>query len=61
MHFEFNEDMLCYIATEMYNSNFGTFLGNNIKDKQELEVKSKTQSMWTYIFLERERFLNHDY
>ena len=42
MHFEFNEEMLYLIATEMYNSNFGTFIGNNIKEKQELEVKNKT-------------------
>ena len=61
MHFEFNEEMLYFIATEMYNANFGTFIGNNIKEKLELEVKSRTQSMWTYIFLERKSFTNKDY
>ena len=50
--------MLCYIASEINSQKYGTFLGNCPKDRLALKVVEETESMWTYIFMERVRFLN---
>jgi hypothetical protein len=50
--------MLCYIASEINSQKYGTFLGNCPKDRLALKVVEETESIWTYIFMERVRFLN---
>lgn len=52
--FEFNERMLVFLADMVHSSLFGTFLGNNAKEREVvLDVKNKTVSVWTYILAKR--------
>ena len=56
--FEFKGSMLLYIAKEIQNCKYGTFLGNCAKDREELEVRTRTASMWSYILSEHQKFRN---
>jgi len=47
--FEFNEQLLVFIADMQHSGLFGTFLGNNAKEREELDVKNKTTSIWTFV------------
>ncbi|CAD5207811.1 unnamed protein product [Bursaphelenchus okinawaensis] len=47
--FEFNEQFLILIAEHAFASEFGSFLGNNEKEKFEHNVKSRTASLWSYV------------
>ena len=53
--------MLVYIALEMDNRRYGTFLGLHEQMRVDLKLKDETESMWTYIMNNRERFLNPNY
>jgi len=61
--FEFNSCFLLFIIEEMYKCRYGTFIGNNESDKEEIELKKETISLWTYCNLPdvRETFLNPYY
>ena len=48
-YFEFNEEMLLFIVNELNTNKYGTFLGNNVRERILLKVKTETQSMWTYV------------
>ena len=56
IHFEYNETLLLFIAEEIYNHKYGTFLVNCERDKVSLQLDQKTESMWTYVLLHRDRF-----
>ena len=45
----------------MNNQKYGTFLGNSPKDRASLNLIEETESIWTYIFMERLRFVNLDF
>ncbi|XP_054167367.1 myotubularin-related protein 9-like [Oppia nitens] len=47
--FEFNEKFLIYIFEQTYGSQFGTFLGNCVKDRKEMNFSKKTVSLWSYV------------
>lgn len=47
--FEFNVNMLTFIANEVYTCKFGTFLCNSQRERVKYNLKDKTVSMWTYI------------
>ncbi|KAG1666790.1 Myotubularin-related protein 9 [Nymphon striatum] len=47
--FEFNDQFLIDLFDHAYSSQFGTFVGNNEKDKENLDVKQKTVSLWSYM------------
>jgi len=36
-------------------------MGNNVREREDLKVKSETMSMWTYILNNRPRFTNKYY
>ena len=59
--FEFNLNLLTYIADEVFTGKFGTFLFNNEKDRENNEAKSSTISIWSMILENRERYLNPIY
>jgi hypothetical protein len=61
MHFEFNEKLLLFIATEINNQKFGTFMGDCQKDRKDLKLEEYTESMWTYILMNKEQYLNMHY
>lgn len=57
--FEFNEDFITFVVRHLYSCKFGTFIGNNEKERfYTLLSKTKTISLWTQVFVERKRFLN---
>ncbi|CAD6185600.1 unnamed protein product [Caenorhabditis auriculariae] len=47
--FEFTESFLIFLFEHAYASEFGSFLGNNEKEKFKNEVKKRTVSLWSYI------------
>lgn len=47
--FEFNEEFLVMLFEHTYSSQFGTFLCNNEKERQECKLSSRTVSLWTYL------------
>lgn len=47
--FEFNEDFLIFLVKHSYASQFGTFLSDSIKERNDLEIPIKTVSLWSYI------------
>ena len=60
-HFEYNHELLLYIAQEINSQKYGTFLGNNEAEREKWGVQHKTESMWTYVWLEKGRFTNKFY
>ena len=40
---------------------YGTFMGNNVRERLHLRVKEETESMWTYILNNKDRFYNINY
>eukprot|EP00941_MAST-03F_sp_MAST-3F-sp1_P001599 g1599.t1 len=60
--FEFNGELLVFIAHHLYSCAFGTFLGNNIQERRELGLH-KTPCLWTEIVStnRRKSFLNPFY
>ncbi|XP_018652960.1 myotubularin-related protein [Schistosoma mansoni] len=47
--FEFTDELLCIIAKHAYFSEYGTFLGNSLQEREQLDISSKTISLWSYI------------
>ncbi|KAH7701803.1 MTM-9 protein, partial [Aphelenchoides avenae] len=47
--FEFTEQLLVFLFEHAYASEFGTFLGNNERDKRQFRVKERTVSLWSYV------------
>nr|CAH8863844.1 unnamed protein product [Trichobilharzia regenti] len=47
--FEFTDELLCELAKNAYFSEFGTFLGNSPQEREQLDISSKTVSLWSYI------------
>jgi myotubularin-related protein 9 len=60
LSFEFNEDFLIELFDHAYTSKFGTFLGNSEKEREQLMLKTRTVSLWTYLSLPdvKKRFTN---
>jgi myotubularin-related protein 9 len=47
--FEFTEELLIFLFEHAYASEFGSFLGNNEKEKRKFHVKERTISLWSYV------------
>ena len=59
--FEFNTELLFFLADEMYNGKYGTFLFNNEKEREQNNAREKTVSIWSYVKENEIRFLNPIY
>lgn len=59
--FEFNEDFLITIHDHLYSCQFGTFVGNCEKERNELKVAEQTYSLWAYLDSHRAEFVNPFY
>ena len=59
--FEFTDSLLLFIAKELNRGRFGTFLGNNQRDRKALKVRDMTESIWTYILIHKDKFTNKHY
>lgn len=47
--FEFNEDFLILLFDHAYSSEFGTFLCNCSKEREEFDLVGRTTSLWSYV------------
>ncbi|THD21333.1 Myotubularin protein 9 [Fasciola hepatica] len=47
--FEFTEELLCFLVNHAYCSEFGTFLGNSMKERAQLNTAEMTVSLWSYL------------
>uniref|UniRef100_A0A665WSG1 Uncharacterized protein n=1 Tax=Echeneis naucrates TaxID=173247 RepID=A0A665WSG1_ECHNA len=54
--FEFNERFLITIHSHIYSCQYGNFIGNNQRERQE--VCEKTHSLWSYLWTNREDYIN---
>lgn len=60
--FEFNQELLVFLADHVYSCLFGNFLGNSETERvQHLNVRQKTQSIWSYVLSQRQHFFNENY
>ena len=59
--FEFNLNLLTFIASEVYTGKYGTFLFNNEKEREKNNAKSKTISIWSEVIKEKKYYLNPIY
>jgi hypothetical protein len=63
-HFEFNENLLVFIADALHSCQFGTFVGNSERERKvELKASSRTNSLWTHVLQPHilPRFMNSTY
>ena len=60
--FEFNEELLVFLADHVYSCLFGNFLGNSEKERVvQLNVHQKTQSIWSYVISQKQYFRNENF
>lgn len=59
--FEFNAEFLRDIAFHSLAMQFGTFLGNCDQERETLNTKNKTTSLWTYINNNKKAYKNPFY
>jgi len=60
--FEFNEDLLVFLADMVHSCLFGTFLGNCAKEREvTLDLKNKTVSIWTYVMMKKGVYTNDNF
>uniref|UniRef100_A0A8I3W919 Myotubularin related protein 6 n=1 Tax=Callithrix jacchus TaxID=9483 RepID=A0A8I3W919_CALJA len=56
--FEFNEAFLLQIHEHIHSCQFGNFLGNCQKEREELKLKEKTYSLWPFLLEDQKKYLN---
>uniref|UniRef100_A0A1I8AQW8 phosphatidylinositol-3,5-bisphosphate 3-phosphatase n=1 Tax=Steinernema glaseri TaxID=37863 RepID=A0A1I8AQW8_9BILA len=56
--FEFNQRFLVELHEHVYSCQYGTFLGNCLKDRHDLQLSRRTQSLWNYFDSRMDDFKN---
>nr|XP_014691995.2 LOW QUALITY PROTEIN: myotubularin-related protein 7 [Equus asinus] len=56
--FEFNERFLIHIQHHIYSCQFGNFLCNSQKERQELKIQERTYSLWAHLWKNRADYMN---
>lgn len=56
--FEFNEIFLLEIHDHVFSCQFGNFLGNCQKDREDLRIYEKTHSVWPFLVQRKPDFRN---
>ena len=59
--FQFNFNLILFLAEEVFTGRYGTFLFNNDKEREEFDENNKTISIWSYIKQNESKFINHIY
>ncbi|KAI5459999.1 protein-tyrosine phosphatase-like protein [Mariannaea sp. PMI_226] len=59
--FEFNERFLRRLLYHLYSCQYGTFLYNCEKQRQDARVAERTSSVWDYFLCRKSEFSNPDY
>jgi myotubularin-related protein 6/7/8 len=58
---QFNERFLITIQEHVYSCQYGTFIGNCEKQREELNLKNQTYSLWGYLVAHNDEFVNPIY
>ncbi|KAI4889539.1 hypothetical protein NFI96_024749 [Prochilodus magdalenae] len=56
--FQFNERFLLAIHDHVYACQYGNFLGNCQKERQEMRLKERTFSLWPFLLQHQDEFRN---
>ncbi|KAL7373201.1 hypothetical protein ABVT39_001103 [Epinephelus coioides] len=59
--FEFSEWFLLQIHEHVHSCQYGNFLGNNQRQREELQLRERTHSLWAYLMSEKQNYLNPFY
>ena len=59
--FEFNINLLTFIAKNLFCGKYGTFLFNSEKERKDNKAKENTISIWTEVLERKKEFLNPIY
>ncbi|XP_054830159.1 myotubularin-related protein 6 isoform X2 [Eublepharis macularius] len=59
--FEYNEAFLLQIHEHVHSCQFGNFIGNCQKEREELKLKEKTYSLWPFLLDEQKKYRNPIY
>ena len=59
--FQFNFNLLTFLAEEVYAGKYGTFLFNNEKEREMYDAENKTLSIWNYVKENEDNFINYIY
>ncbi len=56
--FQFNERYLITIHEHAYSCQYGTLIGNCVRQREELKLREKTYSLWGYLVAHNDEFVN---
>lgn len=59
--FQFTERLLMFIMDAVYSCQFGNFLGNCDKDREDLRCRETTKSVWSYVLFHESDFMNSSF
>ncbi|KAI4898577.1 hypothetical protein NFI96_033237 [Prochilodus magdalenae] len=59
--FQFSDWFLIQIHEHVHSCQFGNFLGNSQRQREELQLKERTHSLWAHLLSEQQNFLNPVY
>uniref|UniRef100_A0A8D3CD08 Myotubularin phosphatase domain-containing protein n=1 Tax=Scophthalmus maximus TaxID=52904 RepID=A0A8D3CD08_SCOMX len=59
--FEFSEWFLLQIHEHVHSCQYGNFLGNNQRQREELQLRERTHSLWAFLMSDKENYLNPFY
>ena len=59
--FEFNSNLLLFLCKEIFSNKYGTFLNNCQRDIIINKTRENTISIWSDIFLEKNKYINDNY
>uniref|UniRef100_H3CJM6 Myotubularin related protein 6 n=1 Tax=Tetraodon nigroviridis TaxID=99883 RepID=H3CJM6_TETNG len=59
--FEFSEWFLLQIHEHVHSCQYGNFLGNNQRQREELQLRERTHSLWAFLMNEKQNYLNPFY
>ena len=56
--FEFNTHLLVFLMDSLHSCQYGTFLFDNEKEREEAHVREETTSVWSYVLNNLDEFTN---
>uniref|UniRef100_A0A8C9XSR0 Myotubularin related protein 6 n=2 Tax=Sander lucioperca TaxID=283035 RepID=A0A8C9XSR0_SANLU len=59
--FEFSEWFLLQIHEHVHSCQYGNFLGNNQRQREDLRLRERTHSLWAFLMSEKQNYLNPFY
>ncbi|XP_041817144.1 myotubularin-related protein 6 [Chelmon rostratus] len=59
--FEFSEWFLLQIHEHVHSCQYGNFLGNNQRQREELQLRERTHSLWAFLMSDKQNYMNPFY